>query len=68
MNNDKVIFLRAENGILVEVYHRTWDGSNVERKFFSNENVTDDEALADAMAFGFSRTVNIKPSLDVIPA
>lgn len=34
MENEKVTFIQAENGIIVEIQEKNWDGHSVKRKLF----------------------------------
>ena len=69
MDNDRVLFLRAENGIIVELYHRTWDGSGVERHLFPySPDKWDGDVLAEAINFAFSKRIQATSLLNIQPA
>ncbi len=58
MDNNRVSFIRAENGIILEIYHHTWDGSNVERHIFPyKDGILDSEVLASAINIAFGTRI-----------
>jgi hypothetical protein len=57
MKDDKITFIKAENGIIVEIQAKEWDGHTIERKLFFkiNRDSTELDILREALFFAFKQ-------------
>jgi len=61
MDSEKVSFVRAENGIVVEIQDKNWDGHTIRRKIFEySDDILDEEILSAAINFAFNGRVGAK--------
>lgn len=61
MNNDKISFIKANNGIIVEKQIKDWDGSHTERELltYPTDNFTSKEELEKFKLQCLSKALNV---------
>jgi hypothetical protein len=61
MDTDRITFLKADNGIILEMSSRNWDGSGIERYVFPySDNETVYETLSKVINFVFKNKLEAK--------
>ena len=53
MKSERISFTKASNGIIVEIQHKTWDGTSTERIIFQGQDTEESLTLKKALNYAF---------------